>query len=213
MILIGISGKKGSGKDLLATILARKYAFRNAPFAAQLKAGVRRDFGLSLDHTDGSKKEENTRFIRSIKPPDAGPGDTCVVKLWTPRDIMIAYGQFFRQFNPLWWVEENFKAILNANFVDDACGREGRYTISDVRFKNEKDFIRREGGFLVRLNRRQDLNVYQTPSSDISETELDGQKDWDFELPEDRNITPEDLEEAADEIMGRIRSLQLAQEA
>jgi hypothetical protein len=200
MILIGISGKKGVGKDLLASILAKKYGFVNFPFAEELKSAVRRDFNLTKEHTDGELKEGNTQYIKNILPPDAGPEDTVLATMWTPREIMIKYGQFFRQFDPNWWVNKTFDKI-NAIPCFISNNSLLRITISDVRFKNEADYIKSQGGILVRLNRPIDLNIYKTVSTDISETDLDNYKGFDLVLPQEYNIDPTDLDSFADAVM------------
>lgn len=185
MILIGISGKRGTGKTLLASFLKQQYGFVDMPFAEELKTGVRCDFGLTKAHTDGALKE--------LPLPNG----------FTPREIMIRYGQFFRQFDKNWWVNKVFHRINSIPcFISNNAIV--RVTISDVRFKNEADYIKQQGGLLVRLNRPQELNIYKTQSNDLSETELDGYKDFDIELPEENNKTPEDLKEFANVIMKYI---------
>ncbi len=179
MILIGISGKKGVGKDLLASFLKQKYGFIPMSFAQELKAAVRRDFDFTEEHTDGMYKEFPQPRFDDV----------------TPRDIMTAYGQFFRQFDSNWWVKSVFDKIAGFISQDDL-----RIAITDVRFRNEADMIRERGGLVVRLNRPQSLNIYKTPSTDISETELDDYKDFAFELPEEQNLVPTDLSLFADKI-------------
>lgn len=196
MILLGISGKKGTGKDLLASILAKKYGFINLPFAGALKEQVRKDFGFTTEHTDGSLKENETGFLKVVSPSYMG-GDNYY---WTPREIMIAYGQFFRQFDKNWWVKRVFDKIHEVKLFH-RYGEDARITISDVRFINEADYIKANGGIVIRLNRPQELNIYPIPSTDISETELDTYEKFDLELPAEHNRTPEELEAFADTIM------------
>lgn len=201
MILIGISGKKGSGKDLLASYLKSKYGFVNIPFAKELKSAVRRDFNLTLEHTDGLLKESKTEYISNIV--HAVNGMVIRTDYWTPREIMIAYGQFFRQFDKDYWVKKTFNKIQEIRMFHN-YGSDARVTISDVRFKNEADYIKSQDGILVRLERKPELNVYKDVSNDISETDLDDYKNFDLVLPEESNITPEDLSKFADGIMRHI---------
>lgn len=201
MILIGISGKKGVGKDLLASYFNKNYGFVNIPFAFELKEAVRRDFDFTTEHTDGKLKESPTQFIsEKVHFLDI---DEIKTVYWTPREIMIAYGQFFRQFDPLWWVKKAF------NKIDRVCSlyndsNELRFTISDVRFKNEADYIKSKGGLLIRLERKPELNIYKEQSLDISETDLDNYEHFDFKLDADNNITPLDLSRFANGIMDNI---------
>lgn len=208
MILIGISGKKGVGKDLLALFLKQKYGFVNIPFAGELKESVRRDFDLTKEHTDGFRKEKVTDFIKSGKAlSESSYGH------WTPREIMIAYGQFFRQFDPLWWVKKTFDKIKTVDAMSglSAMGNmHSRFTISDVRFKNEANFIKDNFGYLIRLERKPELNIYKAPSTDISETDLDNYTGFDFKLDAESNITPGDLSKFANGVMENILQKQTA---
>ncbi len=189
MILIGISGKKGVGKDLFASFLRDKYGFIPMSFAAELKAAVRRDFDFTVEHTDGIYKEfPQSRFGGK-----------------TPRDIMIAYGQFFRQFNPDWWISQVFNRIGSFLSHEDL-----RIVITDVRFQNEANLIKDRGGYMVRLNRPQHLNIYKIPSTDISETDLDNYDDFDFVLPKEMNIVPDDLLNYAGIVFDNISAKQAA---
>lgn len=201
MILLGISGKKGVGKDLLSSILAKKYGFINLPFAGELKEAVRRDFGLTKEHTDGKLKESPVACYKRLTPEIKGSLDISVP--WTPREIMIEYGQFFRRFDPLWWVKKTFDKIdtILSNKQTAHYPGDLRITVSDVRFRNEANAIKEKGGIVVRLNRPQELNIYPYPSTDVSEIDLDHYPSFDLELPEEYNKVPEDLEKFADIII------------
>lgn len=192
-MIIGISGKRGSGKDMLAKYLV-PYGFEVRSFAQTLKSEVRELFKLTKEHTDGELKESHTCYIKSIWPEDAGPEDTCVVKLWTPREIMIAYGQFFRQFDKDWWIKRTLLSI----------DQNSRIVVPDVRFKNEADYIKRMGGVLIRLERKLELNIYKTQLHDVSETELDKYENFDFVLDANHNIYPTDLQNFAVTIVRNI---------
>lgn len=183
-LIIGISGKKATGKDTLFAPLSQM-GFKRVSFADALKADVRAKLGLSLEQTDGALKEHPTKYL-------APSG-----KIWTPRAIMIAWGQFFRSFDPLFWVKKAYEIIRGLPNGSKIC-------ITDVRFPNEADFIKDKGGFLVRLERRLDLRegIYPGCSNDkdVSETALDEYGSFDYTVAADKNINPQDLEKAAKEI-------------
>lgn len=174
-MILGISGKRGTGKSLLASYLVKNHGWREMPLARELKRRVRADFDLTVDQTDGVLKE--------IIDPRYGI---------TPRELMIRYGQFFRAIDEMFWVKQVFYHI-------DRIPEGTNVVIPDVRFKNEARFITSKGGSLVRLERSKDLNVYKTELQDSSETDLD---DYSFPLvvPEERNEVPEDLERLAKHI-------------
>jgi hypothetical protein len=201
MLLVGISGKRGVGKDLLASYLNKKHGFINLPFAGELKEAVRQDFDLTLAHTDGELKESSTKYLKRITPDLAGA--LTVFEAWTPRQIMIEYGQFFRQFDSLWWVKKVFQKIDSLNSYKETANYPGelKVSISDVRFKNEADYIKQQGGIIVRLNRLKELNIYKGQLNDVSETDMDDYKGFDLELSEMKNMIPQQLEEFADVIM------------
>jgi hypothetical protein len=194
MVIVGISGKKGVGKDLLGSYLA-PYGFMRTPFAETLKSRVRRDFNLTLDHTDGALKEKPTAYVNDWSPVNGKPTD-----YWTPRQIMIAYGQFFRQFDPNYWINKTFEAIASST----EWLRADKFVITDVRFKNESNYIKERGGFLVRLERHPELNIYKDACMDVSETDLDDYDGFDMRLTADHNVTKKDLEQFAADIVARL---------
>ncbi len=193
MKLIGISGKRGSGKDLLGRYLSA-YGYVRRPFAGALKEAVRRDFGFTEEHTDGKLKEAKTKFYTAVysNPTTLNPD---IIKNYTPRDIMIAYGQFFRQFDPNWWVVRSLHSISDTDKI----------VVTDVRFENEANYIKNLGGFLVRLERKPQLNVYGPEAlTDISETALDNYGKFDYTISAEYNVLPTDLEDAAARIIEKL---------
>lgn len=190
MFILGISGKRGAGKDLLANILHYR-GFRNYPFAGVLKDKVRQELQLTKEQTDGKLKESPTKFLRRNYTNENGL--EVAQSVWTPREIMIEYGKFYRGFDPLFWVKkvfESLKVLPDTSLI----------TISDVRFKNEADYIKEQGGKLIRLERDPKLNIYKTELNDPSETELDSYQGFDYIVPAENNQNPQDLERVADKI-------------
>jgi len=174
--IIGVSGKRGCGKDTLAGYL-KEHQWEQKSFAAELKKRVRQDFGLTVEQTDGALKEAPTTFKRQL---DDG--------YYTPRDIMIRCGFYYRSIDPLYWVKLVYKDIAR-NY--------GKYVISDVRFKNEANYIKDMGGILIRLERDADLNIYTGKIDDPSETELDDYDKFDYVLPAHLNAKLDDLKNLA----------------
>lgn len=168
-MIVGISGKRGTGKTTLANMLADKYGFEHRYFAQTLKGLVSQQFGLGYDHVHGHLKEFELK---------AYPG-------WTPRKLMIAVGQFYRSIDELFWVRKTLENIT------------GHVVISDVRFLNEVQEIKKRGGIIVRLSRDPKLNIYQGEINDPSETALDDYKDFDIIVPAESNLDMEDMEKTA----------------
>ncbi len=175
-MIVGISGKRGAGKDTLASYLVDRHRFVQLSLARSLKSRVAHDFSLTAGQLERPE-------LKEIPIPLLGK---------TPRQIMIAYGQFFRSIDPNFWIK--------ALDLKEAEKYHRLVCISDVRFKNEADYIRALGGIVVRLERKPELNVYgPTPILDISETDLDDYL-FDMTLPAESNIDKADLDKFADRI-------------
>lgn len=152
--IIGLVGQAGSGKDTIGeaiinrlrsnNILSRRFAFGdNLKSVASILTGV----NINSFH-DQYKKENftvnvNGRFINLR---------TLMQELGT--DILRNY------FGPNIWVNS-----LSRSFLFDSC----RFpVITDVRFKNEAEFVKNNGGVLIKID-----NPYLSKkSTHISETEL-----------------------------------------
>lgn len=187
-MLIGISGKRGVGKDLLGTVLEGQFGFKKYSFAAAMKKHCRDFMSLTEEQTDGLLKEKSTGYIHT-------DGTGGVYGFWTPREIMIEVGQFYRRFDENFWIRRILKDALDEK---DAC-------ITDVRFRNEANAIRAAGGFLVRLERKVELNVYQGEITDPSETDLDGFM-FDYRLDASNNVNPADLIRFAEGVLGNYKT-------
>jgi hypothetical protein len=145
MKLVGISGKKRSGKNTIAEYLGRAYGFKEAAYADPLKTAARAIFGLTPAHTDGELKE-------------------IVIPRWglSPRQIMQRLGTEAMRgtFGEDVWIKSLFARIEG----------EARVVVSDVRFPNEADAVREDGGIVVRVERPGLVSTDDHPS----ETALDG---------------------------------------
>lgn len=131
MRLIGLAGKARSGKDTVADMLAAR-GFERYAFAQPLKQGVRAMFGLTEAHTDGEWKEDVLPWLGR-----------------SPRYLMQTLGtEWGRQL-----VAEDVWLRLAQKRLDDmredaVCtfGRCRGLVISDVRFDNEAEWVRDQGG-------------------------------------------------------------------
>lgn len=197
IVLIGISGKKGSGKDLFYShVKAMSPQARRVAFADYLKHITRQQFGLSVEQTDGELKEKPTQYVRS-SVKDRGKEDG-KPEFFTPRQIMIDLGQFYRSIDPMFWVKNAFAIIEGLPTGTIAV-------ITDVRFPNEADFIKDHGGFMVRLQRSNKLRegVYPGCSDDtsISEVALDHYEKFDYIVPAEKNENPQQLQQQVEKIV------------
>jgi hypothetical protein len=172
--LIEVSWKARAGKDSFFAAYAVR-GFQKASFAAELKRRVRQDFNLTEAHTDGDLKEQKLDSLNGH----------------SPRELMIAYGNLFRQFNPNYWCE---------TLLDSLDQWPGKYIITDVRYENEAECIKQRGGILLRLERHpsRDHMVDEKTKQSVSETALDNYKGFDLTLAAHGNKDLSDLEEFAD---------------
>jgi hypothetical protein len=127
-MIIGLSGHAGAGKDAAAKTLVQLYGFQRLAFADALKQAAKAIFTLSDAQVHGSEKEVFDPF-------------------WgmTPRAILQRLGtECLRQgFADDVWIKALFRQVEPHE----------NYVITDVRFPNEADEVRRWGGYVVRIER------------------------------------------------------------
>ena len=178
-MVIGISGKKGSGKDtalINALPLLEDYYVVRVAFADPLKEEVfthiLRPLGLSKEIIDDPEYKEGVR------------------------PVVIWWGNFIRRrlTSKEYWVDALDKIIIEIerNHPDAII------IVTDVRFKNEAKFLQTKwNAYIVRVKRKKPLlkaiSVWFKSlfiKDDISETELDL---FDFDYVIQNNSTPEVL--------------------
>ena len=137
-MLIGIRGKKRTGKDTVGAMgvewLRKHYcsAVRVA-FADQLKEEVARATGVSLEDIEVEKAH------------------------WRP--MLQWWGVEFRRYyhGENYWIREMTKKLIGME--------EDFAVITDVRLENEAEFVRKSGGLVVRVER--EIDAEDSPSSEI----------------------------------------------
>ena len=178
-VIIGLSGKKRSGKDTVADFLVDQYAFTKMPFAEPIKVSASLIFGFTDEQLYGGLKEKEDDFWG-----------------FTPRWAMQMVGtDLFRdQIDPDVWVKSMQRRIARSS--------RRRIVISDVRFPNEAQVIKEMGGYVARIRRPSVEPVLQPwkvwaarhlpfaskllglgPEYHPSETAMDSYDDFDFYIP------------------------------
>lgn len=170
MLIIGLCGKAGSGKDTVADRLTDKWGFTRVAFADILKRSIGRDiFGLSRNQLWGNDKEViDGRYGAS------------------PRKILQLAGESMRSIWPDIWVE----ALLRQMEPD------GMYVISDVRYPNEARAITGGGRGMLWSIERDGAGAVNGVPDHSSETSLDGFTSYNFVAY--NNGTMEELFEKVD---------------
>lgn len=178
MRLVAISGKRRSGKSTLGDILRDEYGYHPISLAEPLKHMAQTHFGLTRGQTDGIFKEQPTQY-RDLSLPGRG-------RFLTPRDIMINMGQFYRSIDPDFWLKKLFNQIEHVPQAQMQT-----YVVTDVRFRNELEWMKRHKAIAVRLERSEELTGKYI--QDPSETDLDSYDQWDIKIPANQNVELADL--------------------
>jgi phosphomevalonate kinase len=178
---IGISGKARSGKDTLAAILLERLgdSWRREALADALKVEWYDDcFSWQKDSITKEHKIQYTNCMKENNPH--------------VRKELIDLGQKRRAEDPDYWIKR--------------VNLQPKCIITDVRFKNEFDYLKARGFLMVRME-----CTFETlrdrgcpPIQDPSECELDNRDDWDVVVS--NNAGFEVLEKAADEIVQTLYS-------
>lgn len=125
--LIGLTGKARSGKDTVATLLQKHYMLQNISFAGPIRAALRAMIGLDDRHFHGDLKEVSLGWVDK-----------------SPRQLMQTLGTEWAR----GCVDQDFWIKVAKKNIDYYRGIGTNVIVTDVRFENEADFIRREGGEL-----------------------------------------------------------------
>lgn len=144
-MIIGFCGFLGSGKDTAAEFLVNNYNFERDSFAKSLKDVLSVTFGWDRDWIEG-KTPESRAWREEV---DSWWAHRLNIPNFTPRFAMQHIGTdvFRNHFNNEIWVAtlENRLRKSNKNYV-----------VSDVRFPNEIEVIKKLGGKIVRVIRGPD---------------------------------------------------------
>lgn len=130
--LIGITGKAGSGKDTVAAYLKDHYNFESVAFAEPIRDCVRALFGLEdkcFQHPD-----------KEVVLPGYGK---------SPRQIMQTLGTDWGRV----CVNQDLWLILAGKEIKKLHSQGYNVVITDVRFENEVEYIRKRGGVIWHVAR------------------------------------------------------------
>ena len=134
-LLIGLAGLARSGKTTAANHLANIHGFQAYAFADPLRDGLMNILNLSPCDFDGDGKEKPIDWLGR-----------------SPRELMQSLGTDWgrNMVHPELWLllaEQNLEFLSQTQ--DNATG----FVISDLRFENEADFVRKRGGIVLHILR------------------------------------------------------------
>ena len=182
-MIIGISGKAGSGKDTAAKMLEVLYANPDISYEDFANKKYKNFADIQIVHfADTLKETAQVLFRIGEWETNTQEGKKTTIN-WigkTVRELLQGIGQGLRDaIDPNLWVK-----ILFAN-------TEGwsNYIIADVRYPNEIKAIKERNGILLRIDRKG-----AGAGNHSSETALDDYKEWDVHIENNGSI--EDLFEA-----------------
>jgi hypothetical protein len=173
-MIIGISGQAGSGKDTVADRLCKDHGFVKVAFSDPMKRICREVYDFTDEQLWGPSENRNAEDKRYPRcTADHAHSDACIEYL-TPRLALQTLGTEWGRFcYPNTWVDHAIRVhekLQSGGYAYDQ--KRGLYSvstlekvqdrmmwpktnvvISDVRFKNEVDGIRKAGGQIWRIHR------------------------------------------------------------
>lgn len=208
-MLIGMSGKKTSGKDTVCTIIEAIDVYYNTRFEPSISLhkfvnqclfegrlnslSTFRDIVTTWNRESFAKRLRRCLYTitgddRIFALDDETKNSLSTIKdakgnYYTIRQLLQKFGtEVGRNISPNLWVD----ALMNDYIEAKSKGYEEDWIVTDVRFKNEAEAIRENGGILIRLNRNTGFNDQHS-----SETALDDYKNFDLII--DNNGTLDEL--------------------
>lgn len=179
LILIGLAGHAGAGKDTAARYLVARYGFVHAAFASPIRDMA----AVMLEQIGIPDTFLRHRAFKERPMSELG---------FSPRALMQVIGtEVGRSLNPDLWVKH---LELRLGLQPNGGQVHDRIVISDCRFPNEAYWIRAKGGKVVRLTRPQAQgqarqHVSETALSDMTpdyDVLNDGATEWSLQMRLDR---------------------------
>jgi hypothetical protein len=154
---IGLIGKSRSGKDTAAGRLVQTSAYTRVAFADPLREALLRLDPIVTDaggfHLRELVEEFGWEWSKDRYPE--------------VRRLLQNYGQTIREMDPEFWVRVAAKKISAAHAWNLPV------VVTDVRYRNEAEALKRAGFYLVRVVRPNGPTLAGEAASHSSETELD----------------------------------------
>ena len=142
-MLIGLTGKAGSGKDTVASHLSAEHGFRRIAFADTLK-----QMAVELDPLIPYGTSHHVRLRELLEWYGDNPDPWDLAKGYTEvRSVLQVLGVAIRQLDPGFWI--NHSGLYTYRTESDL----DRVVVTDVRFENEVQAVKNLGGTVWRVVR------------------------------------------------------------
>lgn len=172
-MIIGLIGQKCVGKDTVADYLTENYDFQKYAFASPLKEACKAIFRLSDDQVNNNKEIPDARWNNV-----------------TPRQLLQTVGtQLFREtlYNELPQLKDLHNSVWIHSFeLWYQDNKNSNIIISDVRFSDEANAIKKHGGILIKIVRdniiNNDTHISECESLNINEDILINNNNSKYEL-------------------------------
>jgi hypothetical protein len=190
-MIIGICYKARVGKDTFGGFLKECFEdrhdryFETTAFAFMLKCMCMEHFDLTYEQLYGDRKEEQDKRY---------PKRLTGFSNWTSREIMQEIGSFYRKIDYNYWVRKLDAHIKDSGFED--------VIITDVRYKNEAEYVKNNGGVLIHIKRSSVDKIHGMTHE--SETSLDDLPSDYFHIEIQNDGTLEDLYDIAEDTSDAI---------
>ncbi|MGW2467944.1 deoxynucleotide monophosphate kinase family protein [Streptomyces bauhiniae] len=160
---VGLIGKARVGKDTVAAMLGQRFGYERVAFADTLKTAA-----LASNPIIGHElyADEVVPVHLAIAVRTHG-WDYVKQEYPEARRFLQSYGQTVREVDPGFWIRAAWPAM------DAITARNLPVVVSDVRYENEADHLRRAGYLLIRVVRHNDKALTGEAARHPSETELD----------------------------------------
>jgi dephospho-CoA kinase len=156
--LIGMIGRKRSGKDTFGEYIVNKHGYNNVSLAKPLKEACKIIFNLSDEQLDTDKEIPDSRW-GNITPRKI----LQLVGTELFRDELNKQSKELNSIGETIWIT-NFKQWYSKN-------KDSNVVITDIRFEDEAKMVRDLGGTLINITRNTELQ-----DKHISENEIDNIK-------------------------------------
>ena len=143
-MIVGLTGKAGTGKDTAGAALVAKLNFTRMAFADPIKEALNAMFGWPPANWDDREWKEHPLTGLDI----------------SPRRLAQTLGtEWGRNLNHSFWI------VAAESRITQRLSTSTRYVFTDVRFNNEAEWIQSQGGLVVEL-RRDGINAVEGHASE-----------------------------------------------